>query len=142
MDNIVEGSETMNIQKFTQKSIEAVNDCEKMTTPALARYVERQKERGVANIRTFEVEYHRRFAMTAAAFILTIIGMSLSSRKVKGGMGLNIGIGLVLSFGYILFMTVTQTFALSGLTSAMVAMWIPNILFSLIALVLYMRARR
>ncbi|CDE57524.1 putative uncharacterized protein [Prevotella sp. CAG:873] len=120
----------------------AVNDCEKMTTPALARYVERQKERGVANIRTFEVEYHRRFAMTAAAFILTIIGMSLSSRKVKGGMGLNIGIGLVLSFGYILFMTVTQTFALSGLTSAMVAMWIPNVLFSLIALVLYIRARR
>lgn len=120
----------------------AVNDCEKMTTPALARYVERQKERGVANIRTFEVEYHRRFAMTAAAFILTIIGMSLSSRKVKGGMGLNIGIGLVLSFGYILFMTVTQTFALSGLTSAMVAMWVPNVLFSLIALVLYIRARR
>lgn len=120
----------------------AVNDCEKMTTPALARYVERQKERGVANIRTFEVEYHRRFAMTAAAFILTIIGMSLSSRKVKGGMGLNIGIGLVLSFGYILFMTVTQTFALSDLTSAMVAMWIPNVLFSLIALVLYIRARR
>lgn len=120
----------------------AVNDCEKMTTPALARYVERQKERGVANIRTFEVEYHRRFAMTAAAFILTIIGMSLSSRKVKGGMGLNIGIGLVLSFGYILFMTVTQTFALSGLTSAIVAMWIPNVLFSLIALVLYIRARR
>lgn len=120
----------------------AVNDCEKMTTPALARYVERQKERGVANIRTFEVEYHRRFAMTAAAFILTIIGMSLSSRKVKGGMGLNIGIGLVLSFGYILFMTVTQTFALSGLTSAMAAMWIPNVLFSLIALVLYIRARR
>lgn len=120
----------------------AVNDCEKMTTPALARYVERQKERGVANIRTFEVEYHRRYAMTAAAFILTIIGMSLSSRKVKGGMGLNIGIGLVLSFGYILFMTVTQTFALSGLTSAMVAMWIPNVLFSLIALVLYIRARR
>lgn len=120
----------------------AVNDCEKMTTPALARYVKRQKERGVANIRTFEVEYHRRFAMTAAAFILTIIGMSLSSRKVKGGMGLNIGIGLVLSFGYILFMTVTQTFALSGLTSAMVAMWIPNVLFSLIALVLYIRARR
>lgn len=120
----------------------AVNDCEKMATPALARYVERQKERGVANIRTFEVEYHRRFAMTAAAFILTIIGMSLSSRKVKGGMGLNIGIGLVLSFGYILFMTVTQTFALSGLTSAMVAMWIPNVLFSLIALILYLRARR
>jgi lipopolysaccharide export system permease protein len=78
--------------------------------------------------------------MTAAAFILTVIGMSLSSRKVKGGMGLNIGIGLVLSFSYILFMAVTQTFALSGLTSPLVAMWIPNILYSIIAIVLYRRA--
>jgi lipopolysaccharide export system permease protein len=118
----------------------AVNDHEKMTTPDLADYINRQKMRGVANIKAFEVEYHRRFAMTAAAFILTVIGMSLSSRKVKGGMGLNIGIGLVLSFSYILFMAVTQTFALSGLTSPLVAMWIPNILYSIIAIVLYRRA--
>lgn len=75
--------------------------------------------------------------MTAAAFILTVIGMSLSSRKIKGGMGVNIGIGLVLSFSYILFMTVTSTFAISGYTSPMVAMWIPNILYTIIALVLY-----
>ena len=75
--------------------------------------------------------------MCAAAFILTIIGMSLSSRKVKGGMGLNIGIGLVLSFSYILFMTVTSSFAVSGLTSPMVAMWIPNIIYTIIAIVLY-----
>ena len=77
------------------------------------------------------------YAMTAAAFILTVIGMSLSSRKIKGGMGVNIGIGLVLSFSYILFMTVTSTFAVSGYTSPMVAMWIPNILYAIIALVLY-----
>ena len=63
--------------------------------------------------------------------------MSLSSRKIKGGMGVNIGIGLVLSFSYILFMTVTSTFAISGYTSPMVAMWIPNILYTIIALVLY-----
>lgn len=117
----------------------AVNDHEKMTSPALKDYIERQKSRGVANIRSFEVEYHRRFAMTAAAFILTIIGMALSSRKVKGGLGLNIGIGLVLSFSYILFMTVTQTFATSGLTSAMIAMWIPNAVYAVIAIVLYRR---
>ena len=80
--------------------------------------------------------------MTAAAFILTVIGMTLSSRKVKGGMGLNIGIGLVLSFSYILFMTITQTFALSGLTSPLVAMWIPNLIFSIVAGILYLRARR
>ena len=80
--------------------------------------------------------------MTAAAFILTVIGMALSSRKVKGGMGLNIGIGLVLSFSYILFMTITQSFAKSGLTSPMVAMWIPNFLYLIIAVFLYIRASR
>ncbi len=115
-------------------------DHEKMTSPELREYIRRQKGRGVANIQSFEVEQERRYAMTAAPFILTIIGMSLSVKKVKGGMGLNIGIGLVLSFSYILFMTITQTFALSGLTSAFVAMWIPNIIYAVIAIVLYRRA--
>ena len=115
-------------------------DHETMSTPQLEEYISRQKERGVANIKTFEIEYHRRFAMTAAAFILTIIGMSLSSRKVKGGMGVNIGIGLVLSFSYILFMTVTSTFAVSGLASPMIAMWIPNIIYAVIAIIVWHRA--
>ena len=118
----------------------SVNDHEKMTSPELSDYIERQKQRGVGNIKSFEVERERRYAMTAAAFILTVIGMTLSVRKVKGGMGLNIGIGLVLSFSYILFMTITQTFALSGLTSPFVAMWIPNLIYILIAIILYRRA--
>lgn len=118
----------------------AKNDHEKMTSPQLRGYINRQKERGVANIKSFEIENEKRYAMCAAAFILTIIGMSLSSRKVKGGMGLNIGIGLVLSFSYILFMTVTSSFAVSGLTSPMVAMWIPNIIYSIIAIVLYRKS--
>lgn len=117
-------------------------DHEQMTSPELNSYIERQKRRGVANIQSFEVERERRYAMTAAAFILTVIGMTLSVRKVKGGMGLNIGIGLVLSFSYILFMTITQSFAISGLTSAFVAMWIPNALYSIIAVILYRRAAR
>ncbi|MDE7154275.1 MAG: LptF/LptG family permease [Muribaculaceae bacterium] len=118
------------------------NDHETLTTPKLSEYISRQRERGVANIKSFEIEYHRRFAMTAAAFILTVIGMSLSSRKVKGGMGINIGIGLVLSFSYILFTTVTSTFAISGYTSPMVAMWIPNLIYLIIAIVLYRRASK
>ena len=117
-------------------------DHEKMTSPELAEYIRRQKQRGVGNIKTFEVEQQRRYAMTAAAFILTVIGMTLSVKKQKGGMGLNIGIGLVLSFSYILFMTITQTFAISGLTSPMVAMWIPNIVYMAIAVALYRRAAK
>lgn len=115
-------------------------DSELMTTSALKTYIDRQKKRGVANIKDFEIEYEKRFAMTAASFILTVIGMSLSSRKVKGGMGVNIGIGLLLSFSYILFSTVSSTFAVSGATSPRVAVWLPNIVYSIIAIYLYRKA--
>ena len=118
------------------------NDEQTMTSPELKKYINKQKARGVANIKNFEIEYERRIAMTAAAFILTIIGLSLSSRKVRGGIGLNIGLGLLLSFSYILFMTVTSTFAVSGYTSPRVAMWIPNFVYIIIAAVLYYKASR
>lgn len=116
------------------------NDQEVLTLPQLKTYIDRQKSRGVANIKNFEIELHKRYAMTAAAFILTIIGLTLSSKKVKGGMGVNIGIGLLLSFTYILFTTITSTFAISGYTSPMIAMWIPNIIYSFIAIYLYRKA--
>lgn len=96
----------------------------------------------MANIKAFEIERERRYAVAAAAFILTLIGVSLSAKKVKGGMGINIGIGLLLSFSYILFSTVTSQFAISGLTSPWVAMWIPNFIYLGIGLVLYQRARK
>lgn len=118
------------------------NDQETMTTPELSEYIDKQKMRGVANIEAFEIEKEKRYASTAAAFILTLIGMSLSSRKVKGGMGLNIGIGLALSFSYILFSTVTSSFAVSGLTTPFIAMEIPNVVYLLIGIVLYWRASR
>lgn len=118
------------------------NDHELLTTPELADYIKKQKARGVANITQFEIEKERRYAMTAAAFILTLIGMSLSARKVKNGMGINIGIGLVLSFTYILFSTVTSSFAVSGATSPFVAMWIPNVVYLLIGLALYRKASK
>ena len=142
-ENITKGYEIDTMIPFEPRDfLIAKNDHEKMTTPQLSEYIKRQRGRGVANIQSFEVEYHRRYAMTAAAFILTVIGMSLSSRKVKGGIGLNIGIGLVLSFSYILFMTITQTFAISGVASPAVAMWIPNFIYLIIAIVLYRRASK
>lgn len=120
----------------------SVQDQETLTTPQLTEYIERQRMRGVANIKGFEIERERRIAVTAAAFILTLIGMSLSSRKVKGGMGLNIGIGLALSFSYILFSTITSTFAVNGMTSPFVAMEIPNLVYLLIGLYLFRRVSK
>lgn len=111
---------------------------ETMTSPQLSRYIDKQKARGMANIKPFEIEYHKRIAMSFAAFILTIIGASLSSKKTKGGMGLSLGIGLGLSFSYILFQTISSAFAEQ--MPVVIAVWIPNILFSFIALYLYRKA--
>lgn len=120
----------------------SANDQETLTTPQITEYVEKQKMRGVANIVAFEIEKEKRYAATAAAFILTLIGMSLSSRKSKGGMGLNIGIGLLLSFSYILFSTVTSSLAISGLTTPFIAMEIPNVAYLLIGILLYIKASK
>lgn len=116
------------------------NQQEMLTSPALSEYIEKQKRRGFANIKEFEIEYHKRIAMSFASFILTIIGLSLSSKKTKGGMGLHLGIGLALSFSYILFQTITATFAVSGIMPPVVAVWIPNVLYAFIAFYLYKKA--
>lgn len=113
---------------------------ETMTNPELKEYITRQRERGFGNIQVFEIEYHKRYAMAFASFILTIIGVSLSSRKVKGGMGLYLGIGLGLSFGYILFQSISSTFAVAGTMSAFWAEWLPNIIYVIIAIFLYYKA--
>ncbi len=115
------------------------NQQETITLPQLNEFIHKQKLRGAPNISTFEVEYHKRFAMPFAAFILTIIGVSLSSQKRKGGMGFSLGIGLALSFGYILFQTISATFATNAGFPAMLAVWIPNIVFAIIAYILYQR---
>lgn len=80
------------------------------------------------------------FVTSFAAFILTLIGVSLSARKVKGGMGLNLGIGIGLSFGYIVFQTISSTFAVNGNMPPIVAVWIPNIVFLIIGVFLYWKA--
>lgn len=115
------------------------NQYEMLTSPQLRHYIDKQKSRGFANIKEFELEYHKRIAMSFASFILTAIGLSLSSRKVKGGMGLHLGIGLALSFSYIMFQTVSSTFAINGNMLPALAVWIPNIIYSLIAIYLYIK---
>ena len=110
---------------------------ETFTSPELLQYISKQQERGSQNVVQYEVEFHKRIAMSFASFILTIIGASLSSRKRKGGMGLYLGIGLALSFAYILLQTISSTFAINAGLPAMLAAWIPNILYVFIAYFCY-----
>ena len=115
---------------------------ETMTNKELLAYIGKQKNRGSKNLKVFEVEYHKRFAAPFAAFILSTIGMSLSSRKRKGGMGLALGIGIGLSATYILLQTVSASFCINAGLYPMLAAWIPNILFTFIAWYLYKKAPR
>ena len=115
-------------------------DAPMMTNPQLRTYLETQRQRGVGNIQVFEDEYYKRFAMPLGAFIMTLLGVSLSSRKVRGGMGLNLGIGLALSALYILFATMSTSFSVNGSMSAAMAVWLPNMVFLVVGIFLYLRA--
>ena len=113
---------------------------ETLSSTELSDYISKQVERGSVNVVQYEVEYHKRIATSFASFILTMIGVSLSSRKRKGGMGMYLGIGLALSFGYILLQTISATFAINADTPALLAAWIPNLLYVIIAYFCYRQA--
>ena len=113
---------------------------ETFTSPQLSDYISKQTSRGSGNVVQYEMEYHKRIAISFSSFILTIIGLSLSSRKRKGGMGMYLGIGLVLSFIYIMLLTVSSTFAVNAGFSPIIAAWTPNMIFALIAYFCYRHA--
>lgn len=115
-------------------------DAPKMTNPELKAYLDKQESRGVGNTQVFKDEYYKRYAILFSAFIMTLIGVSLSSRKVKGGMGLNLGIGLGLSAIYILFQTLSTSFSVNGSMSPFIAVFLPNFIFLLIGIFLYTKA--
>lgn len=108
-----------------------------MTSGELDNYIKLLRMQGSDELKLFLIEKHRRFANPFAVFILTLIGVTLSSRKIRGGLGMNIGIGLGLSFSYILFLQFASQFSLKGNLGPMLAMWIPNIIYAVIGLVLY-----
>jgi lipopolysaccharide export system permease protein len=117
------------------------NEMENFTTPALKEEIAEMKLRGVNTVE-WEIEKHKRVAGPFSAFILTIIGAGLASRKIKGGLGLHLGLGLLLSFSYILFMQISTVFAISGNTPPLVAVWIPNLGYSIIAFFVFLWAAR
>ena len=119
-----------------------IEQAEQMTTPELRHYMERQRQRGSGNVKAFEVEYHKRWASPLGAFIMTLLGVTMSSRKVRGGMGKNLGIGIVLTALYILFSTVSTTFSVNNVMSPFMAAWLPNFVFLAISIPLYIKASK
>lgn len=113
-----------------------------MSNPELKAYIDTQRKRGSGNVQAFETEWWKRWASPIGAFIMTLLGVTISSKKVRGGMGKNLGVGLTLSALYILFSTVSTTFSVNGVMSPFMSVWLPNILFLTIGSVLYVRVSR
>ena len=108
----------------------------------LRERIDYEKLKGSEKVKIYEVEKHKRIAAPFATIILTLIGVSLSSRKIRGGIGMHLGLGIGFTFTYILFMQITMVFATYGNLSPFFAAWIPNIIFAVVGLVLLMTAQK
>lgn len=140
---ILKGKKMDTTLAFTPKEFgRKDNTVETMDTPELGQYIQSERLKGSDNIEVYEIEKYRRNAFPFATFILTLIGVSIASRKVRGGIGMHIGLGIFISFSFIMFMQVSTTFAAGGLLSPLIAVWIPNFLFSFLAWYLLKKAQK
>lgn len=113
---------------------------QRLNEPELEALIATQKERGDASVKHALIEKNQRLSLPISAIILTIIGVSLSTKKRRGGMGLNLAAGTALGFSYILFMQFSEMFVATDTLPASIAIWLPNILYAIIAAVLYIKA--
>ena len=114
-----------------------LNFMETMNIRDLSDYIEQLKMLGESSVKAYIIEKHKRYAFPFSAFILTLIGVAVSSRKVKGGIGMQLGIGLMVAFSYLLFMQFSSQFAIGGELHPVLAVWLPNAVYAIVAVWLY-----
>lgn len=119
-----------------------LNQKEMMSTPALQQFIAEEQQKGIANTLVYEIEIHRRTADPFTIIILTVLGVSVASRKVRGGTGLHLAMGIILGALFIFCSRFSVTFATKQSIPAALGVWIPNIIFSLIALYTMARAQK
>jgi lipopolysaccharide export system permease protein len=137
-DVLKEGHRKDTILPFEMEEIaHRENIAEAMTYDELKEFIEREKEKGSGSVPMFEIELHQRTSYPFATYVLTIIGVAVSSQKKRGGIGINIAIGLLIIFIYIFAMKVTTVAAMNVGFPAAVAVWVPNAIFGFIAFFMY-----
>jgi lipopolysaccharide export system permease protein len=114
-----------------------LNIVETMSLKELDEFITQQLMQGETNVKAYEIERHKRIAFPFSTFILTLIGVAVSSRKMRGGIGLQIAIGVVICFTYILFIQFSSQFAIGGLLPVVIAVWLPNIFFLIVSIFLF-----
>jgi lipopolysaccharide export system permease protein len=113
---------------------------DKLTTPELTEFIRTEKQRGREGLEAFEVEAHRRSATPFTVLLLTMIGAIIAGRKTRGGSGLHLALGIIIAALFILSDRFSTVFSVQGDLPPVLAAWLPNALFSLVAVYLYVRA--
>ena len=139
-DSISSGAKLDTIFSFTPKDL--INEdymAKEMNTIKLGKYIEQSRQRGVGNLNTYLVEYHKRTSLPISTYILTFIAVCLAAKKRRGGMGVNLAIGISLMFVYVFFLKIVEVLGAGAEKNALVMVWLPNIVFGALALYLYLR---
>lgn len=140
-ENITTGSKKDTTLALTPEDfIINIDDLKTMDWWELRNFIKKEKLKGASNILEYQIEKYQRIAFPFANIILTLIGVAISSRKVRGGIGVHLGIGITLTFSYILFMQISTVFSANGNLQPAIAVWIPNIVYGLISVYLIKRA--
>jgi lipopolysaccharide export system permease protein len=142
-DSIVRGDKKDTTFNFAPNDLGYRNEfSSSMTTPELIRFIDQEKKRGSTKVQLSEIELHQRTSYPVAAYILTLIGVCVAGRKSRGGMGVNIAIGLMLAVTYIFTMRITSVAATNAGLAPYIAVWIPNVLFAFLTIPLYRFAQK
>jgi lipopolysaccharide export system permease protein len=139
-DSIKYGSKLDTTFAFTPKDLINVDYLAKeMTSVKLFKFIQKSKQRGVNNLNTYLVEFHKRTSLPISSYILTFIAVSLASKKRRGGMGVNLAIGISLMFVYVFFLKIAEVLGAGSDTNSFMMVWTPNIIFGALAIYLYLK---
>lgn len=142
-DQILSGKKMDTILDFHPKDLLYIDYLSKeMTTPELRQFIAQSEKRGVKNLNPYNVELQKRTSLPFSAFILTMIAVALAAKKKRGGIGINLALGIGLAFIYIFFMKITEVLGAEPQANTLLLVWIPNIIFGLLAFYLYWKAAR
>jgi lipopolysaccharide export system permease protein len=140
-DRLIKGPDTLMYLPVTPKEyVRQIYDIETMTTSQLKKFIKDQRRKGSENVKFFELEQHRRTAIPFSVIILTLIGVAMTTHKVRSGMGIYLVAGLFISGAYVIIQQFSSVFATQGNLDPLIGAWVPNIIFIVVAAVLLKRA--
>ncbi|MGB1041753.1 MAG: LptF/LptG family permease [Tenacibaculum sp.] len=142
-DSIAHGNNLDTVFAFTPRDFNYKNImAQEMPSPELIDFIDLSKKRGVKNLNAYLVELYKRTSLPIACYILTLIAVALAYKKRRGGIGVNLALGMAVMFIYVFFLKVAEVLGGVAGANALLNVWVPNVVFGLYAIYLYINGRK